>query len=91
MTYWNSWYSGWGWFLWVGVWFLLISSFGNWGYTYRAHRLYRDINPQKTAKDVIDERYAKGEIDRNQYVQMKKDLSEGSPKSEGSHPQFAPA
>ena len=30
-TYWNDWYSGGGWFLWFGIWFLLISSFGHLG------------------------------------------------------------
>jgi putative membrane protein len=77
MYYMNDWNSGWGWFLWIGVWFLLISSFGNWGYTYRAHRLYRDLNPQKNANDILNERYAKGEIERNEYLQMKREISEG--------------
>jgi putative membrane protein len=78
MNYWNDWYTGWGWFLWVGVWFLLISSFGNWGYTYRAHRLYRGLNPLKSANDFLNERYAKGEIDRGEFQQMKREISEGN-------------
>ncbi len=28
----------------------------------------------KTAADILDERYAKGELTREQYVQMKEDL-----------------
>jgi len=66
-AYWNDWYFGWGWFLWFGVIFLLFSSIGNWGYTYRAH--------QKEALDILDARYAKGEITREQYAQMKSEIA----------------
>ena len=45
-TYWNDWYFGWGWFLWFGVIFLMFSSIGNWGYTYRAHREVRQPAPK---------------------------------------------
>ncbi len=44
--YWNDLYFGWGWFLWFGVIFLFFSSFGNWGYTYRAHRRYEQLAPK---------------------------------------------
>lgn len=71
--YWNDWYAGWGWFLWFGVWFLLISSLGNWGYTYRAHRKYDD-RPGK-ALEILHERYARGEINREEYNQMKSEIS----------------
>ena len=37
-AYWNDWYFGWGWFLWLDFVILMFSSIGNWGYTYRAHR-----------------------------------------------------
>ena len=50
--YWNDWYSGWGWFLWFGVIMLIFSSFGNWGYTYRIHRLYGD-EAGKQAMDIL--------------------------------------
>ena len=71
--YWNDWYSGWGWFLWFGVFFLLFSSAGNWGYTYRAHRRFED-SPTKNALDHLNERYAKGEIKQDEYMKIKSDI-----------------
>ncbi len=73
--YWNSWYSGWGWFLWFGVWFLLISSFGNWGYTYQAHRKFGEKHG-KDALDILNERYARGELAREEYLKMKAEISQ---------------
>jgi putative membrane protein len=72
--YWNDWYVGWGWFLWIGVWFLLISNFGHWGYTYRSSRLTSSLS-QKTAVDILNERYARGEITREEFARMKQEIS----------------
>jgi putative membrane protein len=72
--YWNDWYSGWGWFLWFGIWFLLIASFGNWGYTYKVHRRF-DGYQQKNALDILNERYASGEIKLDEYEKMKSHIS----------------
>ena len=73
-TYWNDWYSGWGWFLWFGVMLLLFSSAGNWGYTYRLHQGYGRV-PRKDALDILSERYARGEIDHAEYAQMRAAIS----------------
>ncbi|TAL83636.1 MAG: SHOCT domain-containing protein [Candidimonas sp.] len=70
-------YFGWGWFLWCGVLILFFSSFGNWCYTYAAHRRY-GLLPQKQAIDVINEQHTKGEITREQVGQMKLDISKAS-------------
>ena len=69
-AYWTDWYSGWGWFLWFGIMILLFSSIGNWGYTYRVHRVY-GMPPRKGALDILDQRYARGDITREQHTEMK--------------------
>ena len=74
--FWNTWSFGWGWFLWFGIIFLLFSSMGNWRYTYAAHRKYGLAAPaQKGALDILNERYARGEITRDEFAQMKSDIS----------------
>ncbi len=71
---WSDWYFGWGWIVWFGFMILLFSSVGNWGYTYRAHKKY-DGQPRLEAFDILDERYARGEITAEQYGQMKTNLA----------------
>jgi putative membrane protein len=70
----NDWYFGWGWFLWLGFIFLMFSSVGNWGYTYRAHRKY-DGQSGSNAINILDERYARGDVTRDQYLLLKSDIS----------------
>ena len=76
--YWNDWYFSWGWFLWFGLIFLLFSSLGNWGYTYRAHQR-TFASPQNKALDILNERYARGEVTREDYARMKLDLAGQQP------------
>lgn len=70
---WNDWLSGWGWIVWFGFILIMFSSFGNWGYTYRAHRKF-DRRPENRSFDILDERYARGDIDREQYKRLKSDI-----------------
>jgi putative membrane protein len=70
----HSYWGGWGWFLWFGVWFLLISNFGHWGYTYKSHRR-NSGQPKKEPLDILNERYALGEIDREEYARMKVEIA----------------
>ena len=70
----NDWYFGWGWFLWLGFIFLMFSSVGNWGYTYRAHRKY-DGQSGSNAIDILNERYARGDVTREQFLLLKSDIS----------------
>jgi putative membrane protein len=71
--YWNDWYAGWGWFLWFGVMILIFSSFGNWGYTYQAHRKYNGRD--KDALDILSERYARGDLNRDEFNRIKSEIS----------------
>ncbi|WP_176060076.1 SHOCT domain-containing protein [Paraburkholderia sp. BCC1876] len=72
--YWNDWYSGWGWFLWFAVIVLIFSSFGNWGYTYRAQRNF-GLQIRKEALDILNERYARGEVALDEYKEMKSEIA----------------
>ena len=46
---------------------------GNWGYTYRAHRRFGSM-PRGDAFEILDARYAKGEITRDEYALMKSEI-----------------
>jgi putative membrane protein len=80
-AYWTDWHMGWGWMLWVGFIVLLFSGLGNWGYTYRAHQRYA-ATPGKNARDILNERYARGEISRDEFVQMKADILESTSRAD---------
>jgi putative membrane protein len=54
--------------------FMMFSSIGTWGYTYRAHRKF-DGTRRKDATTIMNERYASGEITRDQYREMRLEIS----------------
>jgi len=64
----------WGWLLWIGIWFLLMSSLGHWGYSYRANRRYFNKS-NKTSIELLNERYARGDIDRDEFIRIKTDIT----------------
>lgn len=74
-VFWNDWYATWGWFLWFGVILLIFSNVGNWGYTYQAHRKYEDGYARKDAIDLLNERYARGDIKHEEYSRIKSEIS----------------
>jgi len=72
-TYWNDWYFGWGWILWFGFIVLVFSGVGNLGYSYSAHQKFGQ--PRSGARDILDERLARGDISRDQYAQLKSEIA----------------
>lgn len=67
----NDWSTG-GLFLWLGLIALIFSSLGNWRYTYSAHRKHE--NAPRKALDILNERYAKGEIGAPEYHLIKSEI-----------------
>lgn len=63
---------GWMWLVWIGLVLVMFSSFGNWGYTYRLHKRYGAA--PKGALDLLDERYARGEVTHDEYGRMKSEM-----------------
>lgn len=55
----------------VGVVFLV-----RWARTRPGDGWYGDTTTKRTAEEILDERYAQGEITREEYKQMKRDLGE---------------
>ncbi len=73
-AYWNDWYFGLGWSLWFGGVFLVFWSMGNWGERYRAHHK-AGMPPGQEACDILSARFARGEITRDEFAQMKAEIA----------------
>jgi putative membrane protein len=73
----GNWYFGWGWMLWLFFVFLMFSSIGNWGYTYRVHRKYGGQSGSN-AIDIVNERYARGDVTREQFLLLKSDIAKAA-------------
>ena len=59
-----------GWFFWISIIALII-----WLLVDRSNKTKQNLPPQETALDILKKRYAKGEITKEQFEQMKKDLN----------------
>ena len=72
---WWPWGTAMGW--WIGVWSVVfwggLIALIVWGITKLAGR--GDSAPKRNPLDIAKERYAKGEISREEFEQIKKDLS----------------
>jgi len=60
--------------IWI-FWTLLVFVVG-WAMSYQLGRQHRESKPHhiETALDILQQRYAKGEITREQFEQMKRDI-----------------
>ena len=68
----NFFFSGmwFGWIFWIAIIVLVI-----WLLVDRSNKTKLTLPPQETALDILKKRYAKGEITKEQFEQMKKDLN----------------
>jgi putative membrane protein len=67
-----EWHSFGGGFMWI-FWILLIAVIW-WAVRFASGREGGSTEKQKSALEILDERYAKGEIEREEYEQKRNDL-----------------
>lgn len=78
MHEWMGWGSGWGGMIfgplmmiaWLAVLVAVVVLIVRWLGGAGA----RDVRPERTARDILDERYARGEIDREEYQRRRQDI-----------------
>ncbi|AGK57081.1 hypothetical protein HYPDE_27003 [Hyphomicrobium denitrificans 1NES1] len=58
--------------VWLAVLVTIVIGLGRWLGGTDTHR------PVPTARDILDERYARGEIDRDEYLKRRQDIAGGS-------------
>ncbi len=69
MYEWHAFGSGMMWLFWIVILVLLV-----WFVTALARRSENSADRPKSAREILDERYARGEIDREEYEQKRADL-----------------
>ena len=69
---WNRLFMAWDWILWIGFICLLISNIGSWSYAFRLR--HDDRRRHKDAIDLLNEKYTRGEILRDEYYRKKNDI-----------------
>lgn len=67
----HCWGSGWG----MGMWFYFIPLIVNFYLLFRNNSPNRDQQHNQPPIDILKGRYAKGEITKEQFEEMKKDFS----------------
>ena len=72
----NFGYNYWGWFGWVFmlIWWVLIIALIVVIIRWLLFRSRENLGERRTALDILKERYAKGEIDKEEFEEKKKDL-----------------
>lgn len=61
---------GFGWFFWIAIIAIIV-----WLIVDRSNKNRQNLLQQETALDILKKRYAKGEITKEQFEQMKNDLN----------------
>ena len=77
---WNMWWGGGGvgmWFgpLWMFVWLALVVAVIVAVIRWLSEKGGSGDRPGRGARDILDERYARGEIDRDEYMKRKQDIA----------------
>jgi putative membrane protein len=77
----DGWHSGFGYGHWAFSLFFWIVIVGAIILALRSGGSRSDGGPSRSAREVLDERYARGEIDREEYRRRREDLEGRSPRS----------
>ena len=75
---WNMWWGGGGmWFgpLWMIVWLAVLVAIIVGLVRWLGGTGGGSVGSTRTARDILDERYARGEIDREEYMRRRQDVS----------------
>jgi len=76
MTGFSSWGMGFGWIFMILFWALIIVGIFALVKWLSSSNANTSLPPHKTALEILEERYARGEIDREEFEQKKHDLKQ---------------